>query len=135
MFLKITPAVQKRLNKYLKQPALKVLLNFDDGVGLYSRVQATCSLEVNFNLIIVNSSADLTDFDSQVNTSMGSFLIKGYSKEFLDEKNRLFLTKFGSLCLTGDRTGLIANNLPIIDLSQTTEKPKIGLEPIDEIAN
>ncbi|MDC7952838.1 iron-sulfur cluster biosynthesis family protein [Liquorilactobacillus mali] len=136
MFLEITPTVQEKLKNFLKKPEVNILLNFDDGVGIYSKVQATCGLEVNFNLIIVNKTADLTDFNDQILTNICPFLIKGYSREFLDEKNSLVLTKYGSISLKGEKTGIITGNLPILDLSREQIHPvQARLEPIDEIAN
>ena len=136
MFLEIMPPVQERLKHFLKEPKLKILLNFDDGVGIYSKVQATCGLEVNFNLIIVNQTADLTDFNDQIATNFAPFLLKGYSREFLDERNYLLLTKYGSLALKGEKTGIITDNLPILDFSkEKLQATRAKLEPIDEIAN
>nr|WP_054757737.1 iron-sulfur cluster biosynthesis family protein [Liquorilactobacillus satsumensis] len=136
MFLTVTPAAKKKLKKYLSQNNLHFLLSFDDGgVGLYSKVQATCSLEINFELIVVNRTADLTDFDTTLETNVGPFLIKGYSKEFLDEKSRLDVDKFGALLLAGNYTGIIASNVTFIDLSAEKQRPLTKMEKMDEIAN
>lgn len=135
MFVELDQSVKSRLQRYAANPELTILLNFDDGVGVYSKVQATCGLEVNFNLTIVNASADLIDFNDQVATSLGDFFVKGYSKEFLDTNNRLVQDSTGAIQLIGVNSGMIDNSVPIIDLSKEQQPPQTHLEKIDDIAN
>lgn len=54
MKLTFTPQAQQRLQKYL-QPDSKLILDFDDGVGPFSKL-GNCSLDANFKLIIVKKT-------------------------------------------------------------------------------
>ncbi|KRN05611.1 hypothetical protein FD15_GL002174 [Liquorilactobacillus sucicola DSM 21376 = JCM 15457] len=122
MFLTVSSQAQKILRKYTNNQKLRVLLSFDDGVGIYSKLQATCGLETNFDIIIVNDTADLTDYNTSIDTSMGPFLVKGYSLEFLDKDSYLYTDRFSLLILSGKYTGVIDNNVSIKDLSKCRQR-------------
>lgn len=115
MFLQVDAAAQTKLQSYLDDPNALILLNFDDGVSDYSHTQASCTLNVNFNLTVIQKSADHHDFQQTLTTSVGDFLIKSYSQDFLDEQMQLKATAGGVLQLTGAHAGMIASRVPIVD--------------------
>lgn len=133
MFLNISPAAQKILRRYTNNKKLHVLLSFDDGVGMYSKLQATCGLETNFDIIIVNNMADLTDYNAEINTSLGHFLLKSYSLEFLDDEIYLYTDRFNLLVLSGKYTGVIDNNVSLKDLSSHTQNSHVLMKKTDLI--
>ena len=85
MKLTFTPQAQQRLQKYL-QPDSKLILDFDDGVGPFSKL-GNCSLDANFKLIIVSKDAKLPDFNAQLDSNLGPIWYKDYTASQLDEKN------------------------------------------------
>ncbi|MFJ6925178.1 MAG: iron-sulfur cluster biosynthesis family protein, partial [Limosilactobacillus mucosae] len=84
MKLTFTPQAQQRLQKYL-QPDSKLILDFDDGVGPFSKL-GNCSLDANFKLIIVKKDAKLPDFNAQLASNLGPVWYKDYTAPQLDEK-------------------------------------------------
>ncbi|KRL37898.1 iron-sulfur cluster biosynthesis family protein [Liquorilactobacillus uvarum] len=133
MFLTISPTAQKVLKKYTDNKKLHVLLSFDDGVGIYSKLQATCGLETNFDIVIVNDTADLTDYETEIDSSLGRFLVKDYSLEFLDDETYLGTDQFNLLVLSGRYTGIIDNNVSLKDFSHYTPNSHALMEKTDLI--
>lgn len=118
--IEIQKELEIELLKYSKENI--IILNFDDGVGLFSDQQATCGLAVLFDLIIINkkSNIDLIDFNQSIDTTIGEIKIKGYSTDFLDDINYLKTNHSGTISLIGEYSGLIDGNVRIMDYTNKT---------------
>lgn len=116
MKLTFTPQAQQRLQKYL-QPDSKLILDFDDGVGPFSKL-GNCSLDANFKLIIVSKDAKLPDFNAQLDSNLGSIWYKDYTASQLDEKMevRFNQTYFTMPLVSEQRT--MTDNLEFLDLQE-----------------
>ncbi|KRM89102.1 iron-sulfur cluster biosynthesis family protein [Liquorilactobacillus vini] len=110
MYLTVTPAAQAKIKAQLdptKQQHL--LLDFDDGVGQFSRV-GTCALTSGFRVLIAEDGLDLHDYNLPLSANFMTFLIKDYSRTYLDEKMKLDVnSKNQQLKLTGDKAGTITS--------------------------
>ncbi|UQS81895.1 iron-sulfur cluster biosynthesis family protein [Bombilactobacillus folatiphilus] len=115
MFLTITPAAQVKLQPYVDQK-LTLLLNFNDGVGEFAHDETSCSLDVDFQLLIVQQLAADSAFNQKLATSMGDFWIKDYSATYLDDQLTLDLTANGSLSLSGAHAGLIDGHVDLLKI-------------------
>lgn len=116
MKLTFTPQAQQRLQKYL-QPDSKLILDFDDGVGPFSKL-GNCSLDANFKLIIVSKDAKLPDFNAQLASNLGPVWYKDYTAPQLDEKMevRFNPTYFTMPLVSEQRT--MTDNLEFLDLQE-----------------
>ena len=116
MKLTFTPQAQQRLQKYL-QPDSKLILDFDDGVGPFSKL-GNCSLDANFKLIIVSKDAKLPDFNAQLDSILGPIWYKDYTASQLDEKMevRFNQTYFTMPLVSEQRT--MTDNLEFLDLQE-----------------
>lgn len=116
MKLTFTPQAQQRLQKYL-QPDSKLILDFDDGVGPFSKL-GNCSLDANFKLIIVKKDAKLPDFNAQLASNLGPVWYKDYTAPQLDEKMevRFNPTYFTMPLVSEQRT--MTDNLEFLDLQE-----------------
>ena len=116
MKLTFTPQAQQRLQKYL-QPDSKLILDFDDGVGPFSKL-GNCSLDANFKLIIVCKDAKLLDFNAQLASNLGPVWYKDYTASQLDEKMevRFNQTYFTMPLVSEQRT--MTDNLEFLDLQE-----------------
>lgn len=116
MKLTFTPQAQQRLQKYL-QPDSKLILDFDDGVGPFSKL-GNCSLDANFKLIIVKKDAKLPDFNAQLASNLGQVWYKDYTAPQLDEKMevRFNQTYFTMPLVSEQRT--MTDNLEFLDLQE-----------------
>ena len=116
MKLTFTPQAQQRLQKYL-QPDSKLILDFDDGVGPFSKL-GNCSLDANFKLIIVKKDAKLPDFNAQLASNLGPDWYKDYTAPQLDEKMevRFNPTYFTMPLVSEQRT--MTDNLEFLDLQE-----------------
>ncbi|WP_281164658.1 iron-sulfur cluster biosynthesis family protein [Liquorilactobacillus sicerae] len=110
MYLTVTPAAQAKIKAHLdpgKQQQL--LLDFDDGVGQFSRV-GTCALTSGFRVLIAAADLDLHDYNQPLPANFMTFLIKDYSLIYLDETMKLDVNpKNQQLKLTGDDAGVITS--------------------------
>ena len=59
-------------------------LDFDDGVGPFSKV-GVCSLNQAFQLVIVDKTEDIHDYNEKITTELGDVYYKGYSDMYLDQ--------------------------------------------------
>lgn len=113
--------IEKNLEEKLVQFNKKniLILNLNDGIGLFSDQQATCSLSILFDLISLNKRAtiDLKKYNYYVMTNVGKIRMKDYSVDYLDEVNYLEINKFGSISLIGEYSGLIDGNVRLINKS------------------
>ncbi|WP_125704760.1 iron-sulfur cluster biosynthesis family protein [Lacticaseibacillus daqingensis] len=94
----------------------QLLMTFEDGVGPYSQ-HAMIHMQVQFTLNVVAADADLTAYDTTVDSNLGPVLIKGYSTEDLDDHMAVHLNEAANtMSLTGDG-GMIDSNLGFIDFT------------------
>lgn len=111
----IEPAVQDRLKQHMN-PSDHLILDFDDGVGRYSKV-GVCSLDVSFRLLIVADDTLDSVYDTTLDSPLGKIWIKGYAANFVDEAPKLSLNKFGLIALT-TATGTVDSNVAVLDHPQ-----------------
>ena len=89
MYLTITKAAQEKIKKQLDPTHEQVLLlDFDDGVGALSRV-GTCTLASVFRVLLANKQLDLHDYNERLNSDLGDFYLKGYTKMFMDDQMKI----------------------------------------------
>lgn len=115
----IEPAVQERLKQHMN-PGDRLILDFDDGVGRYSKV-GVCSLDVSFRLLIVADDTLDSVYDTTLDSPMGEIWIKGYAANFVDEAPKLSVNKFGLITLT-TATGTIDSNVAVLDHPQVVSE-------------
>lgn len=113
--LKMSPAVVERLKKHMTGTDEQLILDFDDGVGAYSKA-GVCSLDVSFRILVVDRhEIDSEIFDEQLDSPLGPVLIKSYADNyFIDEAPKLDLNKLGLISLKTN-TGVIDTNVEILD--------------------
>ncbi|KRM07910.1 hypothetical protein FC89_GL002017 [Liquorilactobacillus ghanensis DSM 18630] len=106
MYLTVTPSAAAKIKKAQDQTANQVLLlDFDDGVGAFSRV-GSCTLASVFRVLLADDRLDLHDYDQDLASNIGNFKIKGYSKMYMDQQMKLDLNpKNQMLRLTGANAG------------------------------
>lgn len=116
MKLAISQAAQNKLAHYLDGHK-KILLSLDDGVGPFSGV-GVCSLDTAFQLILVDQSLPVPDYDKTIQTDIGIVYYKGYSKQYLGDNMKLdFKPNFQTLPLSSDGE-IIDSNVVVLDLSK-----------------
>lgn len=94
----------------------KLLLTFEDGVGQYSQ-HAMIHMQVQFSINIVAKDAPTDEYDETIPSNLGDMLIKGYSKEDLDNNMVIsFKKNMNTLQLHGDG-GPIDDNMGLIDFT------------------
>lgn len=111
--LQMSQDVQARLKKHMTKDNEQLILDFDDGVGAYSKV-GVCSLDVSFRFLIVNKSDVDPIYDEALASPLGPVLIKGYADNFLNEAPELNMNKFGLISLK-TAAGIIDTNVEILD--------------------
>ncbi|WP_203650184.1 iron-sulfur cluster biosynthesis family protein [Secundilactobacillus yichangensis] len=111
--LQMSQDVQARLKKHMTNDNEQLILDFDDGVGAYSKV-GVCSLDVSFRFLIVNKSDVDPIYDEALASPLGPVLIKGYADNFLNEAPELNMNKFGLISLK-TAAGIIDTNVEILD--------------------
>lgn len=110
--LEMTQDVQTRLANHLA-PGDQLILDFDDGVGRYSKV-GVCSLDVSFRFLIVSNDAVDPVYDETLTSPAGNVLIKSYADNYLNENPKLTLSHFGLIQLSS-AVGVLDSNVEIID--------------------
>ncbi|WP_173021216.1 iron-sulfur cluster biosynthesis family protein [Secundilactobacillus folii] len=122
--LKMSNEVIERLKKHMTTDSDQLILDFDDGVGAYSKV-GVCSLDVSFRFLVVDQeSVDDSIFDEALDSPMGKVLIKSYADNyFIDEAPKLDLSKLGLITLKTN-TGVIDTNVEILDHPETVAASK-----------
>ena len=88
MQLTITKEAEAKLKPYFDDKNAVILLDFDDGVGPFSKV-GVCSLNQAFQLVVAPKEADLHDYDQVLETNLGKVYYKGYSDMYLDQVMQL----------------------------------------------
>ncbi|AEV94748.1 iron-sulfur cluster biosynthesis family protein [Pediococcus claussenii] len=94
----------------------RLLLTFEDGVGAYSQ-HAMIHMQVQFSINIISNDMAIDEYDTTLTSNLGDVLIKGYSKEDLDDGLVIsYNDKLNTLTLTGNG-GVIDSNLGFIDFT------------------
>lgn len=109
----MSAAVQERLQKHMINPNDRLILDFDDGVGAYSKV-GVCSLDVSFRFLVVDQQDVDAVYDETLSSPLGDVLIKGYADNFINQNPELNLSKLGLITLKTDE-GLVDTNVEILD--------------------
>ncbi|MCR1900786.1 iron-sulfur cluster biosynthesis family protein [Ligilactobacillus apodemi] len=116
MKLTIDNEAQAKLTDYFTDDNAVVLLDFDDGVGPFSKV-GVCSLNQAFQLVIVDKTEDLHDYEEKLTTNMGDVYFKGYSDMYLDQVMQIKLNPQNmTLRLVGNSSGDLTPVLNVVDL-------------------
>lgn len=116
MKLTITDEAAAKLRPFFEDPNATVLLDFDDGVGPFSKV-GVCSLNQAFQLVIVDKDEDIHDYNEKIVTELGDVYYKGYSDMYLDQVMQLKLNPQNmTLRLVGNSLGELTPVLNVIDL-------------------
>ncbi|WP_054750766.1 iron-sulfur cluster biosynthesis family protein [Lacticaseibacillus thailandensis] len=98
-----------------------LLLTFEDGVGPYSQ-HAMMHMQTQFTVNIVPPDADLSDYDTTVDSNLGPVLVKGYSTDYLDPHLSLHSNSSdGSWSLHGD-VGVLDDDVHFIDFVTNERK-------------
>jgi uncharacterized protein YqkB len=123
MYLTITKAAQEKIKKQLDPTQEQVLLlDFDDGVGALSRV-GTCTLASVFRVLLADKQLDLHDYNERLNSDLGDFYLKGYTKMFMDDQMKLDVNpKTQILKLTGDNSGVLTAAVLLETVSAKRQK-------------
>ncbi len=119
--LQMSQAVQERLKKHMGDSD-QLILDFDDGVGAYSKV-GVCSLDVSFRFLVVNPQNVDAIYDKSITSPLGPVLIKGYADNYLNEAPELNVNKFGLITLK-TAAGIIDTNVEILDHPEIVETAK-----------
>lgn len=121
--LEMSQAVQERLAKHMTGANEQLILDFDDGVGAYSKV-GVCSLDVSFRFLVVDKNdIDVSIYDEQLDSDMGPVLIKGYADNFVNEAPKLDVNKLGLINLKTN-AGVVDTNVEIMDHPETVAAAK-----------
>lgn len=112
-------AAEKILNK--KPDEAKLILNLNDGAGKFSDLAGSCSLDLAFDLVFVGSDEDLHEYTAEVDSDIGTFYVKPYSLDYLDQENHLRVSSMGMLVLSGTYSGIISGNVPVKDKTTMTK--------------
>lgn len=111
--LKMSQDVQARLKRHMTDGNDQLILDFDDGVGAFSKA-GVCSLDVSFRFLVVNKQDVDAIYDETLDSPMGPVLIKGYADNYFDEATVFNLNKFGLITLK-TASGIIDTNVEILD--------------------
>lgn len=111
--LQMSQEVQTRLRNHLINDNEQLILDFDDGVGVYSKV-GVCSLDVSFRFLVVDKQAVDAIYDETLDSPLGPVLIKGYAANFVNEAPELDMNKFGLITLK-TAAGVVDTNVEILD--------------------
>ncbi|KRL00078.1 iron-sulfur cluster biosynthesis family protein [Liquorilactobacillus capillatus] len=105
MYLTITQAARKKIMSDFEGSKDELLLDFDDGVGAFSRV-GVCSLDSVFRILIVSKETEIHDYDKVIDSDLGPFKIKGYSEMYMDDEMKLDVNEANQMLrLTGANSG------------------------------
>ena len=118
MNLTFSSAAQKRLQKYLQGQDYKIILDFDDGVGPFSKL-GNCSLDVNYKLIFVDKDEDLPDFNAHFDSNLGPIYYKDFDAPQYDHNMVLdFNPRYFTLPLKSDQR-LLTDNVEVMRVTHT----------------
>ncbi|WP_088809270.1 MULTISPECIES: iron-sulfur cluster biosynthesis family protein [unclassified Listeria] len=112
MYLSISQMIQEKIAE-LRQANERLVLNLNDGAGKYSDYDASCALDLYFDLIVVAQNEDLKEYSSVLSSTLGSVYMKPYSLAYLDEQNSLTTASMGIFALVGETSGVICQNVKL----------------------
>ena len=117
MKLTFTDEAKERVARYLGS-GKKMLLDFDDGVGPFSKT-GSCSLDGGYRLLFVNQQTTVPEFNQLLDSNLGPILIKGESRtQFDDEMEVRFNRQFFTMPLVSSHRTL-TDNVEAVDYSGT----------------
>ncbi|EUJ30310.1 hypothetical protein MFLO_10823 [Listeria floridensis FSL S10-1187] len=93
----------------------KLVLNLNDGAGMFSDVAGSCSLDLLFDVVFANQDAELGEYAAEIESNLGTIFAKPYSLKYLDEGNYLRVSSMGMLVLGGAYSGMISGNVLLKD--------------------
>lgn len=118
MKITFTEDAKQILNKKLNTNQ-SILLDLDDGVGMFSK-QGFCSLNTSFRFLIVDNKIDfLNDYKIKIDSNLGDIYVKESSDYFFEKDIRIKVKP-------NSNTLQMSNDLELIDGS-------VGIEIINEI--
>ena len=118
MDLTFTTEAQERLQKYLQGKDYRIILDFDDGVGPFSKL-GNCSLDVNYKLVFVDPDEELPDFNAHFESNLGPIYYKDFDKPQYDEHMTIdFNPRYFTLPLKSDQR-LLTDNVEVLRVSHT----------------
>lgn len=113
--LTFTPEVMAKLQPKLTDDK-RLLLTFEDGVGIYSQ-HAAYHMQTQFTINIVAKDAPIDGYNVLIASNLGPVAIKDYSVEDLQHTMTIKLNQHqNTLQLTGEG-GMIDDNLGLIDFT------------------
>ena len=117
MNITFTDQAIERLQRY-ELSSKKMLLDFDDGVGPFSAV-GSCSLDVDYRLIIVKEDLDTPDYNEKITSNLGDVFIKDHTAvQFDDGMEVRFNPRYFTMPLVSPKR-VLTDNLEVLDLSNT----------------
>lgn len=116
MYLKISPAAQKRIKTVMKDHQ-QILMDFDDGVGPFSAI-GNCSLDDSFRLILVNDQLKFKDFNASFDSDLGRIYYKDYTKPYFDEQMTLSFNDHLFTMPLKSAFGILTDNVELVDGDQ-----------------
>lgn len=122
MKLKIDEKVQERIKSHMKNASDQLILDLDDGVGSYSSI-GNCALGITFKLLVVNDKNLDPIYNQQVESPLGTILMKDYTVSYLEESPRLTLNNYGLIKLTCE-AGTVDENVVIVDYPEVVAAAK-----------
>lgn len=116
MDLTFTTEAQERLQKCLQGKDYRMILDFDDGVGPFSKL-GNCSLDVNYKLVFVDPDEELPDFNAHFESNLGPIYYKDFDKPQYDEHMTIdFNPRYFTLPLKSDQR-LLTDNVEVLRVS------------------
>ena len=116
MEIQFDEAAAAKIKQHLA-PGDRLLLTFEDGVGLYSQ-HAMIHMQIQFSINIISAEMSTAGYDQTISSNLGDFLVKGYSLEDLDENMVVHLNQtLNTMVLSGDG-GVIDEGLGLIDFTE-----------------
>ncbi|CAJ1190439.1 hypothetical protein FD33_GL000144 [Companilactobacillus paralimentarius DSM 13238 = JCM 10415] len=114
MKIEISNEAQIKLQKYV-DAGKKLLLDLDDGFGRFSD-EGTCALLTKFRIIVVDPTADLTDYTVHLDSNLGIIYFKDSAKDFLDDHLKLKVDPKTQLLIFSNSKELIDKSVNIIKI-------------------
>ena len=110
MKLTITDEAANKLRPFFEDQNALVLLDF-----------GVCSLNQAFQLVIVDKTEDIHDYNEKITTELGDVYYKSYSDMYLDQVMQLKLNPQNmTLRLVGNSSGELTPVLNVIDLRKNS---------------
>lgn len=119
MDLTFTDDVKERIARYLS-PDKRIILDYDDGVGPFSKV-GNCSLAANYKLIFIAKDVVLPDFDAHFPSNLGDVYYKGFdAPQYSAGMELRFNPTYFTMALTSPQ-GVLTDSVEILDVTETVD--------------